>query len=73
VREAREGDLILLDGPLYQRPWTRELQKSPHLKDDWRELTRERVETLKESSDSRVAVVGSVKQHSPTHHRGQQE
>lgn len=61
VREAREGDLVLLDGPLYQRPWTREVQKSPHLKDDWRELTRERVEALEESAASRVAVVGSVK------------
>jgi hypothetical protein len=61
VREAREGDLVLLDGPLYQRPWTREVRKSPHLKDDWRELTRERVEVLEESADGRVAVVGSVK------------
>jgi len=61
VREAREGDLVLLDGPLYQRPWAQEVRESPHLRDDWRELTRERVEVLEEGADGRVAVVGSVK------------
>jgi hypothetical protein len=61
VREAREGDVVLLDGPLYQRPWAQEVRRSPHLRDDWRVLTRERVEVLEEGAGGRVAVVGSVK------------
>ena len=61
VQAAEEGSLILLDGPLYQRPWRHEVRRSPYLKDDWRELTRERVETLREASERGIAVVGSVK------------
>jgi len=61
VQAAEKGSLILLDGPLYQRPWRHEVRRSPYLKDDWRELTRERVEVLREASERDIAVVGSVK------------
>ena len=61
MQAAEEGSLILLDGPLYQRPWRHEVRRSPYLKDDWRELTRERVEALREASKRGIAVVGSVK------------
>ena len=61
MQKTEKRDLILLDGPLYQRPWTRELQRNPYLKEDWKELTKERVEVLEKSAWSSVAVVGSVK------------
>ena len=56
-----KGGLVILDGPLYQKPWTREVIKNPHLRDDWRELTVERVRVLERAGSSGIAVVGSVK------------
>jgi hypothetical protein len=61
VEELREGSLVILDGPLYQRPWGSDVSRNPYLRDDWRELTRERVEVLEEASRSGVVVLGSVK------------
>jgi len=55
------GSLILLDGPLYQRPWKLEVRKSRYLKEDWAKLTEERVNALREAYGRRIAVVGSIK------------
>jgi hypothetical protein len=53
--------LILLDGPLYQRPWRLEVRRSRYLKEDWKRLTEERVNALREAYNRGIAVIGSVK------------
>jgi hypothetical protein len=58
---GQAGSLILLDGPLYQRPWKLEVRKSRYLKEDWEKLTEERLNALREACGRRIAVVGSVK------------
>jgi len=54
--------IIVLDGPLYQRPWKRELMRNPILRADWEVLTKERVKVLKNLWQEReLPVVASVK------------
>lgn len=53
---------IILDGPLYQRPWKTEVKRAPILREDWKVLTQQRVEILKKLWDKeRIPVVASVK------------
>jgi len=59
---------VLLDGPLYQRTWTHELYTNPYLKDDWKELIRERIEVLKSAREKGVIVAGSVKRLDKSQH-----
>jgi hypothetical protein len=58
---AHARSLILLDGPLYQRPWSPEVRRSNHLKEDWERLTEERINALREVYGRGITVVGSVK------------
>lgn len=54
--------IIILDGPLYQRPWKTELKRHPVLREDWKVLTRERVNVIKDIWDNYgIPIVSSVK------------
>jgi len=52
--------LLLLDGPLYQRPWKAEVLRTT-LAEDWKVLTERRVKVLERARERGVPVVGSVK------------
>jgi len=56
-----EYRIVILDGPLYQRPWKRELMRSPILRADWKVLTEERVKVLKSLWQKGIPIVSSVK------------
>jgi hypothetical protein len=68
VEVVPDKSLILLDGPLYQRTWSREIRRNPYLRDDWRELTKERIEVLKKASEDGFIVLGSVKRLDKSQH-----
>ena len=53
--------MAIIDGPLYQRPWGRDIFRSEQLKRDWGELTRRRIEVLERARGEGVIVAGSVK------------
>jgi hypothetical protein len=69
VAESIPGvSFVLLDGPLYQRTWTHEIHTNPYLKDDWKELNRERIEILKNASEKGIIIAGSVKRLDKSQH-----